>query len=325
MATPRAILDMNAFSGDAGDDPLLARRLANMGPAAVLFYDRPVEMVRGEGAWMFDRDGAPYLDFYNNVPSIGHCHPAVTEAVSAQIGTLNINSRYLVEVVDRYLERLKATLPPDLSNVVLTCSGSEANDLAMRIAETATGARGFVVTQTAYHGNTAATTRISPSAWKRGGGSPRVRAVPAPDASAHGDDLAAGFARAVAAAAEELDSAGHGFAGLICDTIFSSDGVHADPPGFLLAAAKATRAAGGLLIADEVQPGFARTGTMWGFERHGLEPDMVTMGKPMGNGFPMAGIATRPDLLARFVQEFGYFKTFGANPVAAAAGNAVLE
>ncbi|MGR3783740.1 MAG: aspartate aminotransferase family protein [Albimonas sp.] len=324
-AEPRAILTMNAFSGEAWDDPLLARRLANMGAAAVLFYDRPVEMVSGAGAWMTDRAGARHLDFYNNVPSLGHCHPAVVEAVREQVGRLNINSRYLVEVVDRYLEALKATLPAELSNVVLSCTGSEANDLALRLAECWTGRRGFVVTETAYHGNTAATTEISPSAWKKGGGSPRIRTVPAPDPAVYGEDLAGGFARAVAEAAAELEAEGHGFAGMIWDSIFSSDGVHADPAGFLKAAERAIHDAGGLLIADEVQPGFARTGTMWGFERHGLAPDIVTTGKPMGNGFPMAGTMTRPEILSRFVEDFGYFNTFGANPVAAAAGLAVLE
>ena len=296
-AEPRAILSMNAFSGEAGDDPLLARRLANMGAAAVLFYDRPVEMVSGQGAWMTDRAGARYLDFYNNVPSLGHCHPAVVEAVREQIGRLNINSRYLVEVVDRYIEALKATLPPELSNVVLSCTGSEANDLALRLAECWTGKRGFVVTQAAYHGNTAATTEISPSAWKKGGGSARIRTVPAPDPAVYGEDLAGGFAKAVAEAAAELEASDHGFAGMIWDSIFSSDGVHADPEGVLKAAETAIRDAGGLLIADEVQPGFARTGVMWGFERHGLAPDIVTTGKPMGNGFPMAGTMTRPEIL----------------------------
>lgn len=324
-ADPKSILAMNAYGGGAPDDPLLARRQKNFGAASVLFYDRPLEMARGAGCWMETTDGTRYLDFYNNVPSVGHCHPGVVEAVSRQIGRLNINSRYLVEGVERYIERLKATFPEEVSNVVLCCSGSEANDLALRIAQAATDARGVVVTTAAYHGNTAATTELSPSAWKRGGAPEHVRIVSAPSAAAYGDDISGGFAAAVAEAAVDLADAGHGLAALVCDTIFSSDGVYADPPGFLAPAAEAARAAGGLVLADEVQPGFARTGVMWGFARHGLAPDLVTMGKPMGNGFPMAGVAARPAHLAAFCDSVGYFNTFGGNPVAAAAGHAVLD
>lgn len=325
-ARPKPILDMNAFSGDAGDDALLARRLANFGAASVLFYDRPIQMVRGRGAWLEAVDGTRYLDCYNNVMSVGHCHPRVVAAVAAQMADLAINSRYLHERVETYIERLKATMPGGLSNVVLCCSGSEANDLAMRAAMKATGRRGFIVTEAAYHGNTLAVTEISPSSWKRGGRPDHVRLVAAPTRAAYGDDPAAGFATAVAAAAADLDASGFGLAALVCDSILSSDGVYAEPVGFLSAAAAAARAAGGLVVADEVQPGFGRTGAgLWGFARHGVTPDIVTMGKPMGDGYPMAGMATRPDILAAFCEDTGYFNTFGANPVAAAAGLAVLD
>jgi 4-aminobutyrate aminotransferase-like enzyme len=190
----------------------------------------------------------------------------------------------------------------------------------------ATGKRGFIVTEAAYHGNTLAVTDISPSSWKRGPPPAHVRLVPAPSRTAYGADIAGGFAAAVAAAAAELAAAGFGLAGFFCDSVFSSDGVHADPAGFLAPTVAAVRAAGGIYVADEVQPGFGRTGAaMWGFARHGVEPDAVTMGKPMGNGFPMAAMVLRPDLLERFCEDTGYFNTFGANPVAAAAGMAVLE
>jgi len=259
-ATPRPILDMNAYRGGAGDDPLLARRLANFGAASVLFYDRPIQMVRGRGAWMEAADGTRYLDCYNNVLSVGHCHPRVVAAMAAQTAEINVNSRYLHATVETYLERLKALLPPDLSNVLLCCSGSEANDLAMRVAMKATGRRGFIVTEAAYHGNTLAVTEISPSSWRRGDRPAHARLVPAPGRSAYGDDVAGGFAAAVTAAAAALAADGFGLAGFICDSIFSSDGVHADPPGFLRPAVAAARAAGGIYIADEVQPGFGRTG-----------------------------------------------------------------
>lgn len=323
----RQILDMNAYKAGEGEaSPLLTRRLANFGAASVLFYEEPVEMVGASGATMLDAAGNRYLDFYNNVPSVGHNHPKVFAAVSAQLSRLNTNTRYLNDGVETYLEALKEKLPPVLSNVVLACSGSEANDLAMRIAMKATGTRGFVVTEAAYHGNTYLVSEASPSAYKKGAPPAHIRLVPAPSVEAYGAEIAAGFASSVAEAARELEASGAGFAALLCDSIFSSDGVFADPPGFLSEAVEAARAAGGLFIADEVQPGFARTGAhFWGFGRHGVEPDIVTMGKPMGNGFPMSAMATRPDLLAAYCEEFGYFNTFGGNPVAAAAGLAVLQ
>lgn len=321
---PRPILDMNRFHGAAAQDGLLARRQANAGALSVLFYREPLELVSARGAWVEAADGRRYLDFYNNVPSVGHCHPRVVEAIAGQAGRLAINSRYLSEIVETYAERLKATLPPSLSAVALACSGSEANDLALRVAMAATGGTGVIVTAAAYHGNTWATTEVSPSALRTGRLAAQVRAVPAP--GEFGADPAAGFAAAVAEAADDLRRAGHPPAAFLCDSIFSSDGVHADPPGFLRAAVEAARAAGALYIADEVQPGFARTGdAFWGFARHGVTPDIVTMGKPIGNGYPMAAMAARPDLLGPFAASVGYFNTFGGNPVAAAAGLAVLD
>ncbi|KAA5605790.1 aspartate aminotransferase family protein [Roseospira marina] len=332
VRTPRArpILDMNAYdaagaaAGPAGS--LLARRQANIGAASVLFYREPIEMVSARGCWMEAADGRRYLDFYNNVPSVGHAHPHVVEAIARQVSVLNIHTRYLNRWTEDYLDRLKATLPAALSNVVLTCTGSEANDLAMRIATEATGGQGFVVTEAAYHGNTLAVTGISPSALKRGALPTTVETVPAPGSAAYGNDVAGGFRAAVEGAVQRLAGRGVAPAALICDSIFSSDGVFADPPGFLAPAAQAIRAAGGLFIADEVQPGFARTGAaFWGFARHAVTPDIVTMGKPMANGYPMGGVAASPDLVARFCETVGYFNTFGGNPVAAAAGLAVLD
>jgi 4-aminobutyrate aminotransferase-like enzyme len=305
---------------------LIERRLANLGPVSLLFYDEPLHLVRGEGVWLFAADGRRYLDVYNNVPSVGHCHPRVVDAIARQAAVLNVHNRYLSEITEHYVERLKALLPPSLTNLALTCSGSEANDLALRLARHATGKTGVIVTSAAYHGNTAAVIEISPSAFKRTRLPAHVRVVHPPDAAHYGADIALGFAAAVEAAIASLDEAGCGVAAFVCDSVFSSDGVHAEPRGFLGPAVAAVRRGGGLYLADEVQPGFARTGeAFWGFDRHGLEPDMVTMGKPMGNGFPMAGLATRPDLLAPYFADFGYFNTFGGTPVAAAAGLAVLD
>jgi len=324
----RPILDMNAFNAasDGCSDPLLDRRLKNCGAASVLFYRRPIEMVRAQGVWMEAADGSRYLDFYNNVSSVGHCHPRVVSAISAQAAQLNTNSRYLDRRVESYLERLKATLPTELSNVVMCCTGSEANDLALRIAIKATGRRGVIVTETAYHGNTLAVTEISPASYKQGKPPEHVQTIPAPSRVAYGHDIEAGFAQAVQRAAQTLEKRGHPPAVFICDSIFSSDGVFTNPSKFLAGAVAAARNAGCLYIADEVQPGFARTGdTFWGFERHGVIPDIVTMGKPMGNGFPMAALVTHPELLAIYCHDVGYFNTFAGNALAAAAGMAVLD
>lgn len=327
----KEILDLNRFDATRTEGfpaelaERVAKRQAAFGASSVLFYEQPIEMVRARGAYMYDAGGRRYLDVYNNVPSVGHCHPRVVEAVARQVGELNIHTRYLNRVVEAYTEKLLSKFPQSLSNVVLTCTGSESNDLAMRIARIATGAEGFIVTEAAYHGNTALVTEISPSSLRKRKPAPFVAIIPAP-AARDGKSVDASFAASVEQAIAELKSRGIGLAALIIDTIFSSDGIYADPAGFLKGATDVVHRAGGLLIADEVQPGFGRTGGgLWGFERHGVTPDIVTMGKPMGNGFPMGGVVTRPEFLKRFCEETGYFNTFGGNPVAAAAGHAVLQ
>lgn len=328
----RSILSLNAFdpaslaSLDDATGTMVKRRQQNFGAGSVLFYSTPIQPASARGQFIYGTDGRQYLDFYNNVASVGHCHPRVAEAVFRQMQEVNSHSRYLYDVVETYAERLLATYPEPLSKVVFTCTGSEANDLALRIARCCTGAQGIVVTRAAYHGNTAAVTEVSPSSYKKGGPPGHVKVVDAPDPRAYGPDLAGGFAAAIANAIAELKAEGHGFAALLADTIFSSDGVYSDPPGFLAPAVELARAAGGLFIADEVQPGFGRTGGgMWGFARHGVVPDIVTMGKPMGNGFPVGGVVSRPGLMERLVDQFGYFNTFGGTPAAAAAGQAVLD
>ncbi|HZW36173.1 MAG: aminotransferase class III-fold pyridoxal phosphate-dependent enzyme [Deltaproteobacteria bacterium] len=297
------------------------------GAHSLLSYDEPVEFVRGEGVWLYDRQGTPFLDAYNNVPSVGHAHPRVVEAISRQAAAVNTNTRYLDDVVCSYAEKLLSTFPPSLSNVVLTCTGSESVDLALRLMRNASGADGFVVTRFAYHGNTRASTEISPS--YGGGAAPadHVRAVPPPDGyRGRGKDIGESFAEDVRQAIRDLRSRGIGFAGFVADTIFSSDGVFADPPGFLSKTAEVVRSEGGLFLADEVQPGLGRTGdSMWGFQRHGVLPDLVVLGKPMGNGLPVAGVVVRPDILGDFLRRTGYFNTFGGNSVCCAAGHAVLE
>jgi 4-aminobutyrate aminotransferase-like enzyme len=333
MANTKQILALNRFDGrhveglGAELESLVARRQATFGASSVLVYERPIRMVRAEGVWMFDADGRRYLDVYNNVASVGHCHPRVVEAIAKQSATLNTNTRYLYDNVHDYAERLLATFPRPLANIVFTCTGSESNDLALRLTNAFTGGTGFVVTETAYHGNTEAVTAVSPSSFKTRTVPAHVRTVPAPDAYRHPtNDVGARFAEDVARAIADLQRNGVKFGGLLVDSIFSSDGIYPDPAAFLQRAVDVVHDAGGLFISDEVQPGFGRTGAgMWGFARHGVEPDIVTMGKPMGNGFPVGGVVTRPDILEPFCATTGYFNTFGGNPVAAAAGLAVLD
>ncbi|ERF81442.1 aspartate aminotransferase family protein [Bradyrhizobium viridifuturi] len=324
---------VNAFTAedfarlDTEDQALIARRERVLGPAYRLFYEQPLHLVRGEGVWLFDAKGNRYLDAYNNVASMGHCHPKVVEAIVKQTGILNTHTRYLHESIINYAEALTATFPSDLSQVMFTCTGSEANDLAVRIARHATGANGIIATKLAYHGLTSAVAEFSPSLGEFVDLGTHVRTVTAPDSYRMApEEIGEQFRKDVQAAIDDLKRHGIKPALLIVDTIFSSDGVVGGPKGFLKPAVDAIHAAGGLFIADEVQPGFGRTGdAMWGFMRHGVEPDMVTVGKPMGNGYPMAGVIMRPQVVAEFGEKARYFNTFGGNPVAAAAGMAVLD
>jgi 4-aminobutyrate aminotransferase-like enzyme len=319
--------DMKAAAAGGALEEHLRERAKVFGSASVLFYERPLEFVRGAGCWLYDAQGVAYLDAYNNVPSVGHCHPRVVEAISRQLGELNVHTRYLHPHIIEFARELLATVPARLSNVTFTCTGSEANDLALRQAAHFTGGDGVIVTEAAYHGNTARVSEVSPSSFTNWTPPPHVRVVAAPDARLTSPaGLTSSFATRVGEAITDLERHGHRFSALLIDSIFSSDGVFADPPGFLRDTVAAVHRAGGLVIADEVQPGFARTGEcFWGFQRHGVEPDIITMGKPMGNGFPIAAVVTRPEILDALCAEVGYFNTFAGSAVAAAAGRAVLQ
>lgn len=324
------IMDSNSYSPDRPLDPatesLIAARERMLGPSYRLFYERPVHLVRGQGTRVYDADGDCYLDAYNNVVSVGHCHPHVVDAVSRQLATLNTHTRYLHTGIVDYSERLLATMPDEIDQVMFACTGSEVNDLALRVAEMHTGATGVIITTDAYHGNTAAVTAISPSIGGETAIGKHVRTIRPPDSyRTPAAELADRFAGDVAAAIADLKSAGAGLSCLIVDTIFSSDGIYSDP-SVLAPTVELVRAAGGVFIADEVQPGFARTGeAMWGFLRHRVVPDLVTMGKPMGNGLPIAAMAGRPQVLEAFARGVPYFNTFGGNPVTVAAAGAVLD
>ena len=299
---------------------LLARRARVLAPTYRLFYEQPLQIVRAEGVWMYDDSGRRYLDAYNNVPVVGHCHPQVVEALTRQARTLNTHTRYLAEQPLQLAEELLATLPRELDSVIFTCTGSEANDLAVRISKAVTGGSGFIVTEFAYHGATEVIAGMSPEDGRPLG--PGVYTVAAP----LGADGAAAFGERVGRCLERMQADGVRLAAMLVDTIFSSDGVVADPRGFLADAVRKVHEAGGLFIADEVQAGFGRLGeAMWGFARHGIVPDLVTMGKPMGNGHPVAAVVGRAGVFAAFAKGGSYFNTYGGNSVSCATALAVLQ
>lgn len=313
-------------------ESLMARRNRALGYPTPLFYDEPMHFVRGEGVWLVDHEGRRYLDVYNNVPHVGHCHPQVVAALHGQASTLNVHTRYLHENVVRYGERLTATHDAGLTNALFVCTGTEANELALRIARHHARAQGVLVSDYSYHGNSGLIASIATGIQVAETFAPFARALRIPDVTrdlAAGEDAAALTQRALAdadAAIASLQQAGHGVSALVLDTLFSTEGLNRLPAGYLAGLVERVRAAGGLFIGDEVQPGFGRMGDhWWGYQAHGVTPDIVTMGKPMGNGHPIGAAVTRPDLAHAFLKDAMYFNTFGGNPVSAAVGMAVLD
>lgn len=307
---------------------ILERRRALLGPNVSTFYDNPVHIVRGEGVWLWDAAGRQYLDCYNNVPHVGHCNARVVEAICNQAKTLNTHTRYLHEGILEYIEQLTDTFEDDLLTAILTCSGSEANDIALRMAEAMTGKRGIIATDATYHGNTTLVSHLSKSNVPEVGYGlgQYLRHVEAPDSYRIEDPNGQRFAAQVQEQIDALEESGIGFAALIVCPLFLNEGFPTQAEGWLKPAAEAARKAGGLLICDEVQSGFGRSGNhFWAHQKQGVIPDVVTMGKPMGNGHPVAGLVTTPEIMARFRHSFRYFNTFGGNPVSCAAAMAVLQ
>jgi len=309
---------------------LLERRRRSMGPAYRLFYEQPVHIVSGEGVWLYDADGKKYLDVYNNVPHVGHCHPRVVEAVCKQAKVLNTHTRYLHERVIEYAEKLTAKFPAGLDIAMFACTGTEANELALRLARASTGATGMIVTDNAYHGNSWAIAQITTTYESSEKRADNIVTVPAPDSYrgpyAGHPEAAAKYAAHLQSAIDTLHGRGLRPAAFIVDTIFSNEGLPTVPAGYLARAVGIVREAGGLFIADEVQPGFGRMGShFWGFEKHAVTPDIATMGKPMGNGYPVSAVVASAGVVDAFTRHSHYFNTFGGSPVACAAGLAVLE
>ena len=322
---------------DESTASLVRRRIAALGPAYRLFYDRPLQLVRGEGCHLYDVDGVEYLDAYNNVPHVGHSHPKVVQAVATQLALLNTNTRYLHRTILDYADRLAAKLPPALAVCFFTASGSEANELALRLARAATGRRDMLVMDGAYHGHTTTLIDLSPYKHDGPGGEGRpdwVHRTPVPDTYRGefraGDpqvpDAGQRYAARVAEVIAATQARGRGIAAYLAETLPSVGGQIVPPAGFYPSVYAAVRAAGGLCIADEVQTGFGRTGdSFWAFERYGVVPDIVVLGKPIANGYPMGAVVTTPEIAAAFANGMEFFSTFGGSTAACAAALATLE
>jgi len=316
-------------------DTVLARRKQLIGPSLSVSYDKKLKIVRGEGVHLFDENGRAYLDCVNNITHIGHCHPQLVDAISTQAAVLNTNMRYLSELALDYADRLTSKLPEGLEVAYFVNSGTEANELALRIARQATGQKNTVVLDWAYHGNSQGAVDISPYKFKRGGGFPQPKFVeiaefPDPYRGPHkgySETSGDAYAQSVVECVKTIKAkTGNGAATYIAESISGVGGQIPYPEGYLKAAYAAIRAEGGICIADEVQCGFGRVGDhFWGFELQDAVPDIVVMGKPIGNGHPLAAVVTTRELAEGFANGMEYFNSFGGNPVSMAVGISVLD
>ncbi|GEP33694.1 hypothetical protein NSZ01_14620 [Nocardioides szechwanensis] len=315
-----------AGTGRVAGDDLPGRRAAVMGGAlSPLFYRRPLTVVRGQGPWLFTGDGRRLLDAYNNVAVVGHAHPSVTQAVLRQLGELNTHSRYLHPGVVRLAERIVATMPEGLDTCLFTTSGTEANELAWRLATELTGADGAVIAAHAYHGSTKWMADLSPNEWPAGHRPDNVGTYEAPYGPAEALTAEDAAAR-VRGAADQLAERGHRPALVLADSGFTSEGIRDAPPSYFQGLLAGAHEVGALFLADEVQAGYGRSGPqLWRFALAGVTPDIVTLGKPMGAGYPIGAVVTRREIADVLARRYEYFSTFAATPVAAAAGNAVLD
>ncbi len=324
------------LSIDSGQDKeaIIAYRKKHLGKTLSLSYRSPLKIVRGQGAYLYDEVGNGYLDMVNNVCHVGHCHPKVVAAGQAQLARLNTNTRYLHDNLVNYADQLLATMPEKLSVCMLVNSGSEANELAFRLARCFTGSKELLVVDGAYHGNTNACIEASPYKFDGPGGEgaqPYVHKVALPypyrgEFSGYSRETAAAYARSVTGELDKLAAAGKKPGAFICESLQGVAGQIIMPDGYLENVYAQVRAAGGVCIADEVQVGFGRVGShMWAFETQGVVPDIVTLGKPIGNGHPMAAVITTQEIADAFVTGMEYFNTFGGNPVSCAIGMAVLD
>ncbi len=301
---------------------LLDRRDHLFGKGSTLFYEEPVQLIRGEGVHMYDESGRRYVDLYNNVPCVGHCHPQFVETVSRQVNTLNVHSRYLHESILDYAERLIARHDDSIGSIIFSCTGTEANEIALRMARLATGGRGIICTDATYHGNSVEVSKLTRPKDHRND----VRSIPFPETYRNNStEPQKHFLEELQAVIDSFKKDNIPFAGILVCPIFANEGLPNIPAGFMPAAVDLVHDAGGVFIADEVQSGLCRTGLWWGYELMNFVPDIVTMGKPLGGGIPLAATAASTELIEMFRQHTRYFNTCASSPVQAAAGNAVLD
>ncbi len=311
---------------------ILSYRKKHLGKGMSISYKKPLHIVRGSGVHLIDTKGRKYLDTVNNVAHVGHEHPRVVQAGQAQMGLLNTNTRYLNEKINEFVEILLQTFPPELSVVHLVNSGSEANELALRMVRTCTQQKDLIAMEIGYHGNTNGCIEISSYKFDGKGGNgvpPHTHIVPLPDSFRgiyQGENAGTKYAKHLQEQIEKVQSAGRNIAGFFCESIISCGGQIELPANFLAEAYQLVRNAGGLCVADEVQVGCGRVGThFWGFEQHGVTPDIVTFGKPIGNGHPLAAVVCTEAVAEQFANGMEYFNTFGGNPVSCAIGTEVLR
>ena len=309
---------------------VLDRRQQLMG-SATLFYEQPIEIVRGDGVLLYDDKGNEYVDMYNNVPCVGHANPRVVEAMTQQMSTLNVHSRYLHQGILDYAERLLNLHHDGLENIVFACSGTEASEIALMTARVATGGKGIICTDATYHGNSSEVRNMSIAGNSNFPQHKHYRAIPFPqkyrplEAGLDDDALCNLYLDKVRAAIADFEANNTPFAGMFVCSIFANEGLPQVPGQFMAKATEIVHAAGGLIIADEVQAGFCRSGDFWGYETNGFRPDIVCMGKPMGNGLPLAAVAASADSIDAFRKSSRYFNTFASSPLQAAVGMAVLD
>ena len=309
-------------------DALMERRNAAFGAGAPLFYQTPVHIVRGEGVYLYDETGKQYIDMYNNVPCVGHANPHVVARMTEQLGTLNVHSRYLSEPIVEYAERLTGHHAAHIESAVFACSGTEANEVAMSMAQRVTGGTGFICSDAAYHGNSAQVGRLTHVGRRES--EAEVRAFPYPQKyrplrdNVREAELRDAYLAALDEQIDGLAADGIKLAGMLICPLFCNEGLPDVPEGFMAEAASRVRASGGVVISDEVQAGVCRSGSWWGYEVMGFEPDIVVMGKPIGNGMPLSAVCASREMVETF-RKRGYFNTFASSPLQAAAGNAVLD
>ncbi len=314
-------------------EQILSTRKRKLGKSLSISYQKPLHMLRGYKQYLYDHTGRRYLDTVNNVAHVGHEHPKVVRAAQRQTAVLNTNTRYLHPNIIQFAEELLSTFPPELSVVHFVNSGSEANELALRMARTYSGQKDMIAVEVGYHGNTTGCVDISSYKFDGKGGRgvpPHTHVVPIPDTyrGLYRNDPKAGskYASHIKTAIENIQRESRNIAGFFCESILSCGGQVVLPEGYLKDAFQYVRSAGGLCVMDEVQVGFGRVGKhFWGFELQGVVPDIVTMGKPIGNGHPLGAVVTTEEVAQKFANGMEYFSTFGGNPVSCAIGSAVLQ